>query len=372
MGYSIIDLFCGCGGLSCGFVQEGFDILAGVDFYKPSLETFAVNFPGAMTFQEDITSLRPEALRERMALKRGELDCLIGGPPCQGFSKNVPATQRSMNDPRNILMRVFLNFVREFQPKVLLIENVSEVVNAYEQSISRYILAELCSMGYQVKLQTLNAAQYGVPQLRRRAFFLASRCNGIFFPAPTHDALIKTPQHSPICAEPMQPFVSVWNAIRDLPSMKAGEGQPFCAYTEQNTSAFLWEVRGKQNEVSDHQARSLTQIQMERIACLGEGQGLKDLPDHLRPKSGYSGAYARLFPDEPARTITRWVFHPGSGRFVHPYDNRVITIREAARLQGFPDWFFFTGSYIQKSHQVGEAVPPLLVRHLARSLASAL
>jgi DNA (cytosine-5)-methyltransferase 1 len=102
------------------------------------------------------------------------------------------------------------------------------------------------------------------------------------------------------------------------------------------------------------------------------GEGVDALPKHLRPRSGYSGAYARLIPGEPARTITRWVFHPGSGRFYHPYDNRVITIREAARLQSFPDWFAFEGTYIQKSHQVGEAVPPLLAQAFAAEVKKAL
>lgn len=124
----------------------------------------------------------------------------------------------------------------------------------------------------------------------------------------------------------------------------------------------------------DHVARPLRKTQLERVKHLepGKGEGYKSLPIHLRPRNGYSGAYGRLIPNEPARTITRWVFHPGSGRYYHPFDNRVITIREAGRLQSFPDWFVFEGSYIQKSHQVGEAVPPLLAQAFAEKVHSLL
>jgi len=373
--FRIVDLFCGCGGLSCGFVQEGFEIMAGIDTNTIALKTFSQNFHNAMAVNADLSLLDPADLRAKLRLEPGELDCLVGGPPCQGFSKNVPAAQRSLNDHRNRLMKVFLSFVKEFQPQSVLIENVAEILNAYNGVVSHEILETLENMGYKATVKIINAAQYGVPQLRRRAFFLARKIKPIVFPLPSYQT-----KSEPINLQPafdlfesrQKPYVTVWQAISDLPSLSSGGGNNPIEYQTPPTSDYQSLMRNGNQIVYDHVARSLTTIQLERINCLGEGEGMAQLPDHLRPQKGYSGAYGRLFPQQPARTITRWVFHPGSGRFYHPYDNRVITIREAARLQSFPDWFIFTGTYIQKSHQVGEAVPPFLTRQFARSIADAL
>jgi DNA (cytosine-5)-methyltransferase 1 len=369
----VIDLFCGCGGLSCGFTQEGFEVLAGVDINKQALTTFSHNFPQALAIPGDLSKLEPEWLRRNLNLEKGELDCLIGGPPCQGFSKNVPATLRSLDDPRNKLMEVYLSFVKEFNPKAILIENVAEVVKAYENTVSEDILVELGKLGYQAEVKALNIAEYGIPQLRRRAFFLASRVGPIKFPTASHTKDSPNKQLSfELFENTPKPFVSVWEAIGDLPSLESGEGQNPIKYQTFPQTEYQELMRNGDTLVYDHVARKLSPIQLERIKSLGEGEGMVNLPEHLRPLKGYSGAYGRLYPQEPARTITRWVFHPGSGRFGHPYDNRVITIREAARLQSFPDWFVFKGTYIKKSHQVGEAVPPLMGRKLARTISTTL
>jgi DNA (cytosine-5)-methyltransferase 1 len=259
-------------------------------------------------------------------------------------------------------MKVFLQFVDRLQPKVVVIENVAEVWRAYDGQVSKAVVARLEKLGYTVDAGVVNAAWFGIPQLRRRVFFVASRTRqDMRLPLATHAANGIQPHLSGLVA----PATTVWDAISDLPSMGDGCGTDPCNYAVPPTTHYQRALRNGDNTVHDHIARKLTSIQLRRIKHLGPGQGFKHLPDDVRPAKGYSGAYSRLIADEPARTITRWVFHPGSGRFIHPYDDRVITIREAARLQSFPDWFVFTGTYIQKSHQVGEAVPPLLARRIA-------
>jgi DNA (cytosine-5)-methyltransferase 1 len=359
---TVIDLFCGCGGLSSGFSQAGFKILGGLDKNDQALVTFQRNFPRAQAIAADLSQIGPDTVARQFGLRRGELDCLIGGPPCQGFSKNVPAADRFLDDPRNSLMRVFLDFVERLQPKFVLIENVAEVLRAYEGAVSSEITGRLNDLGYEVESAVLNSANFGVPQLRRRAFFLAGRTKRVaHLPSPTHVYKEFQPQLERL----FKKAVSVWDAIGDLPALEAGAGSDPCAYSKSPGSEFQHLVRNGDEHVYNHVARRLTPIQLKRIKCLGPGEGINDLPDEIRPAQGYSGAYARLRVEEPARTITRWVFHPGSGRFVHPTDDRVITIREAARLQSFPDNFVFEGTYIEKSHQVGEAVPPLLSKAIA-------
>jgi DNA (cytosine-5)-methyltransferase 1 len=369
----VIDLFCGCGGLSTGFKSEGFHVLLGADINPHALKTYSRNFPGAKTIESDLSTVDPKALLRGLALKSGELDCLVGGPPCQGFSKNVRAKDRYHSDPRNLLLLTYIEFVKAFKPKFVLIENVAEMMNAFKSSYTDQIVESLEKAGYGVESERLLAADYGVPQLRRRAFFFANRV-GAPITVPVAQRLRPKDRPGLFTKELPRGYVNVWEAISDLPPLEAGEGENPCEYAKEPTSEYQKGMRTKSRVVYDHVARRLTQPQLDRVRHLqpGMGGGVEELPNHLRPRSGYSGAYARLIPDEPARTITRWVFHPGSGRFYHPFDNRVITIREAARLQSFPDWFSFEGTYIQKSHQVGEAVPPLLAQAFAAEVRKSL
>jgi DNA (cytosine-5)-methyltransferase 1 len=370
---SLVDLFCGCGGLAWGFEEQGFTVLLGADVKSVALGTFARNFPQAIAMNEDLSRYSPRRLMEDLGLKSGELDCLVGGPPCQGFSKNVPARHRFLDDPKNQLVLTFLEFVKVFKPKVLLLENVAEMVNAYEQVYTSEALGLLERLGYEAGSTRLLATDYGVPQLRRRAFFFANRIGAsVRIPEPTYLA----PGENPglFNWETARRYVTVWEAISDLPPLKSGEGSSPCEYATEPKTEYQRQMRKGSTALYDHVARSLTKPQLDRVKHLrpGSGEGADALPMHLRPRKRYSGAYARLKPEEPARTITRWVFHPGSGRYYHPYDNRVITIREAARLQSFPDNFVFEGTYIQKASQIGEAVPPLLSQAFARETKSAL
>jgi DNA (cytosine-5)-methyltransferase 1 len=362
---SVIDLFSGCGGISRGFSSAGFDTLLGLDTDADSLTTFAGNHPRAQVLGGDIRDIPPSEVRAWLGLQREELDCLVGGPPCQSFSKNTPAKERFFDDPRNHLYRWFMDFVEEFRPRTVLVENVAELANAHNGFVREEILERLDALGYETIWRRLLAADYGVPQMRRRVFFLASRVGGgaLQFPSPTHRAPSKPPS---LLNE--DGYVTVKAAISDLPRLNHGEGQEPAAYRTPPTSAFQRTVRRDVKKVYDHVARKLAPAQLARLRAIQPGQRMKDLPDHLRPRSGYGGAYSRLSWEEPALTITTWVFHPGSGRFGHPEDDRTITMREAARIQGFDDAFRFHGSYNSKSRQIGNAVPPLLAKQLAQVL----
>lgn len=358
----VVDLFCGCGGMSWGAKRAGFNVLAGVDHDIAAIDTYRRNFGEDAGYAVDLDHLSPKNFGEYSNLEPEELDLLIGGPPCQGFSKNVPRKFRYLEDSRNRLVRRFIEYAEYLRPRIIIMENVAEMKKSFDGAYTDEILERFTRAGYTVKVRVLFAPDYGVPQRRRRAFFFANRMDEkVIFPAATHfnggqDSLFAMNESS---------YTTVRGALGDLPSLNHGEGKSPMEYDKPPMGWFQTEMRRNSEILYDHVARKLADTQFERLASIRAGQGAKDLPEHLKPKSHFSGAYGRLEWDDLAPTITRWVFHPGSGRFGHPSDVRVITIREAARLQSFSDDFIFRGTYIQKSHQVGNAVPPLMMQAIA-------
>ncbi len=350
--------------MSWGLHKAGFNVVGAIDAWSIALKTFKHNHPNSLIFNGDIRKISPDIVMDQLHMKRGDLDVIIGGPPCQGFSKNVVAANRFLGDERNQLFNEYLHYVEAFFPKVVVMENVAELYNAYDGVVRTEIVARLEQMGYQVAVKVMFAPEYGVPQRRRRCIFLASR-TGIppVFPAPTHSEVsVKT------LFEDAEPYVSAWNAISDLPVLQNGEGAEQMAYDTPTTNAFQTFMRRDSPVLANHKTRELKDTQMQRVTALKAGQGIKDLPDHLRPKGGYSGAYGRLDFTGVAPTITRWVFHPGSGRYCHPREARLLTTREAARFQSFTDDFHFLGTFIEKAHQIGNAVPALLMYALAPAI----
>jgi len=375
MTQKIIDLFAGAGGLTTGFHLAGFESLCAIDSNQKALATYRHNYPNTKVIHQDIHKVNPSELRLWLGLQREELKALIGGPPCQGFSRNIPAGYRSLNDHRNQLYRTFLEFVQEFRPLNVIIENVPEILKAYDSLVKNEITEQLELLGYKVASASLNAANYGVPQTRSRAFFLASLDGPLRFPEPTYSGDIKSDyrakklsSHLTLLESNISPIVTVRDAIGDLPPLNAGqkygdEGYPFAAQ-----STYQAIHRNGSTRIVNHVARALSSVQMARVRLLQEGQDARDLPYELAPKKHYSGAYGRLYWDKPARTITRWLFHPGSGRFFHPTQDRTITIREAARLHSYPDNFHFVGTYTDMASQIGESVPPLLAKAIAECI----
>ena len=358
----VLDLFCGCGGLSAGVRDAGFQIIAGVDSNPQYIQTFVHNFPDSIAICSDLSRMHPSELLRKIGMAPGDLDLLVGGPPCQGFSKNVPRARRQVDSGDNLLVEVFLSYCEHILPRCVVMENVAEMRNGFGCHYTNKIISRLGDAGYQVVHGIHNAADYGVPQRRRRAFFVGRRDGEVRLPAAAYSAQKEgLPGIS-------KKHINVWDAIGDLRPLKNGEGVSPDIYASPPQSEYQERVRNKSNKVRNHVAKNLRPVQLSRISLLQPGQGVKDLPDELRPKAAYSGAYGRLKRDMVAPTITRWVFHPGSGRWGHPVDNRLITIREAARLHGFKDSFEFVGSYVQQAGQIGNAVPPLLAEKIAGSL----
>jgi DNA (cytosine-5)-methyltransferase 1 len=376
MMYKLIDLFAGAGGLTTGFHLAGFDSLCAIDIDAKALATYQHNYPNTKIINQDIRLIDPSQLRSRLNLQREELSVMIGGPPCQGFSKNVPAGERNLSDSRNQLYKTFLEFVQEFRPIYVVMENVSEILKAYEGVVKNEITKQLELLGYKVVSASLNAANYGIPQTRTRAFFIASLHKLPNIPQQTHypDNKSNGKTVSSCCSQlnlfesNISPIVTVRDAIEDLPPLDAGQEYIGEGYPSVPQSTYQSIIRTKSAKIVNHVARALSPIQTARVRLLKEGQDARDLPLELAPKKHYSGAYGRLYWDQPARTITRWVFHPGSGRFFHPTQNRTITIREAARLHSYPDNFHFLGTYTDMASQIGESVPPLLAKAIANSL----
>lgn len=368
MKYKVLDIFSGCGGMSWGLYKSGFEVVGALDNWAIALKTFGRNHPNAHIWEGDIREIDVNSVLSELNLKKGELDCIVGGPPCQGFSKNVPAIYRFFDDDRNQLFNNYLDYVEAIFPKVVVMENVAEIYNAFNGSIRTQIIDRLEKLGYEVSVKVLFGPDFGIPQRRSRCFFFASRTKQKpVFPTPTHNKVSVENLF-----ETSNKYISAWEAISDLPSLENGGGEMESNYNSTPSNNFQHFMRNGTVVLSDHKTRKLTDIQFKRICSISAGQGIADLPEEIRPKGGYSGAYGRLDFTNVAPTITRWVFHPGSGRYGHPRDNRLITIREAARLQCFTDDFNFCGTYIEKAQQIGNAVPSLFMYNLAPNIINCL
>jgi DNA (cytosine-5)-methyltransferase 1 len=398
--YSVFDAFCGCGGLSYGLGMTGrFHTLLGNDIKPEAGDTFQHNHellegvrPRAIV--QPIENLSADDVQQVLNEATGEpkhrLDCLIGGPPCEGFSQNRTQngtgtrTHKLIDDPRNDLFRWFVKLAAALQPKVVLIENVPDLVRHRDGETREEIIAALDEAGYRTAVRVLNAADYGVPQMRRRAFFLCQRKEdfaqtgiALEFPTPTH---VPYPLQHPSLLEASDwlpgdsgYWVSVREAIGDLPSATEHDNYDHAKahYPDAKLTAFRALMRNSQGVPFNHLARKLGKGGLSRLQAIRSGQTCAELPDDLRPKSHFHYSYTRLSWSEPARTITKFAYHVGSGQFGHPADDRAVTMREAARLQSFPDSFSFVGTNeIRKlSALVGSAVPPLLARALGQKLA---
>lgn len=372
MKLKVVDLFSGCGGFSTGFsMTSNFNVIAGNDIDNDCLTAFAINHPNAESWPGSIVDLDATHLLESLSLKRGELDVLIGGPPCQGFSRNRAYRHRYgrfVDDPRNYLFKEFLRFVETFFPRTVVIENVPDMVVKENGKFKLEILEALGALGYCFHFaEILNAADYGVPQRRRRAIICAGRDAPIAIPQPTHSSTADNDTLFPLDA-----WRTISEAIDDLPSLRGGEGTSPGPYSTAPNNSYQKMLREDAEEVTDHVAWKLSDVQSDRLSHLGPGEGVESLPQRLVPKSTYGSAYRRMSWDVPALTITTWMYHPGSGMYYHPEDHRTITLREGARLQSFPDRTTFIGGKVSRCRQVGNAVPPLLAFAIANELYSSL
>lgn len=364
---TVIDLFSGCGGMSWGFKKNGFEVLAGIDEWGMALETFKHNHPESKVYLSDIRNLDPSDVMKDLAISPGDLDVLVGGPPCQGFSKNQTAQVRFIDDPRNQLFKDFMHYVKVMRPKIVLMENVAEIYNAFDGRVRQEIIELFYDLNYTLNIKILNAAEFGVPQKRRRCFFLATQNKErVDFPMPTH--VLKKDDLTDLFNGELESFTSAWSAISDLPEPVELSISKVTRYKSKPQNSFQQWVRQDCESTTNHQKHKLSEIQQKRYDSLLPGQDIRHLPPEIKPKSGYSGAYGRLDLTCLAPTITRWVFHPGSGRYGHPRDSRILTMRESARLQSFTDDFEFIGSRTEIAGQIGNAVPPKLAFEISKQI----
>lgn len=341
-----IDLFAGCGGLSKGFMDAGFDIIVGVDNDKAALETFKKNHNGAEVLIADLSKQETFDKIKKIAGKRS-IDVIIAGPPCQGFSLSGP---RSFDDERNKLYLAVFKVVKQFNPKGFIIENVPGMATLYSGQIKEEILRRFRALGYNVECKVLCSVDFGVPQIRKRLIFMGVRKDIGEVKFPTE---IFTPETYRTCRD----------AISDLPSRINELGEEEDCYLSEPFTEYQRLMRKECKVLHNHVATNHTQMVKDTIALVPEGGNYKDLPKGVGESRKFNEAWTRYHGDKPSKTIDT-----GHRNHFHYQYNRVPTIRENARLQSFPDDFIFLGTRTQQNRQVGNAVPPLLGFHIAKAL----
>ena len=380
----VLDTFAGAGGFSLGFEQSGFKILGAIEVDKWACETFQFNHKNAIVIKEDITKLTDEQIKE--SFKNTQPQIILGGPPCQGYSIcNV--NNGDPKDPRNSLFEEFLRLGDIFQPELMIMENVPNLTNAKtgnSEKVIDIIVKELKNREYYVYKDILSANDYGVPQIRKRLFVIASKkplTNP--FPEPTHSldetsGLEKTP--------------NLWDAISDLNVISAREGAEESEYSNEIESDYQKKVRASSRKLYNHKAMNHTKRVVERFEAMTWGDSISDVPAHLKPliRNGngkisekvYDQNNRRMHPFKPCHTITASFY----ANFVHPYSHRNFTAREGARIQSFPDSYIFKGKptvvsqkllaregridekFLGQYNQIGNAVPPMLSKAIADNL----
>lgn len=365
---TFIDLFCGCGGFSLGMERSGLQCLAAIDFNPEAIAVFQHNFPKvSQALQKDLTQFSPAHLKK--LLGTDHVDVIVGGPPCQGFStaRQVDGAnhgERLKEDPRRHLYQEYLKYVEAFQPKVFVMENVLGIRSASGGEYFTRVQKEARAIGYRVHAQIEDCVELGLPQKRRRQLFIGTRLDLPDYFRPKIEPAPRATKHP-----------SLWEAIGDLPPVKAGEGEETTDYNMERRAAhvvrhgwrYLYEVLEVQRaaKLTAHRARPHSERDLRDFALLREGENSKEAMERgvkfefPYDKSSFKDRYTRQHRNEPCSTIVAHLSKDGL-MFIHPTQNRSLTPREAARIQSFPDWFEFP---IARTHQfrvIGNAVPPLV------------
>lgn len=386
---TMLDLFAGAGGLSEGLSEAGFHSLFASEIMPVYAETYRRNHPGAEVLTADIRTVDARKILTSLGLERGQLDLLAGGPPCQGFSINAPV--RSILDQRNHLFKEYLRFVDAFAPRAVLIENVPGLVSFEHGATLHAILDALAQLGYGADVRILGAAYYGVPQMRWRTIILGLRGKNLpssAFPEPVYHApirpnftttfdgqvLVKLP-----APEVSASFTTVEEAIGDLPPLVSGEkGTEVKDYVTDPSCDYQRRLRVGSVGVYNHEAPRLSKVNLERLKYIKPGGNWTDIPDELLPKGmqrankgDHTKRYGRVTADGLASTILTKC-DPHWGAYFHYNQERSFTVREAARIQSFPDHYVFTGAMAEQFAQVGNAVPPLLAESVGLTLKTVL
>lgn len=353
--YNIIDLFCGCGGFSLGFQQANFNIQLGIDLWQDATITYKRNFPHAVVLNEDIKNVSGKTISELLKIPADDIDVIIGGPPCQGFSVSG---KRNEDDPRNVLYKSFVQIVSDIKPKIFVMENVPGIIRLFNGKVLENIISDFSELGYNVSHSTLSADNYGVPQQRRRVFFIGinrekiSNTDEFIFPEHTNGNSTGVP------------LLTCKDAISDLDFVPddrvVGEDIP---YQLPAATAYQEQMRLGSTRLLNHTITLHTSRTKEIIAMVPDGGNYKTLPQELWSTRKVNIAWTRMDSKKPCFTIDT-----GHNHHFHYKANRVPTVRESARIQSFPDKFEFVGIKTSQLKQVGNAVPPLLAEAIAREI----
>lgn len=386
----VLDTFAGAGGFSLGFEMAGCEIVGAIETDAWACETFEFNHPEAIVIKSNIEEISDKKLKKLFL--GNEPDIILGGPPCQGFSicnKN----NGDPKDPRNSLFEEFVRLGKIFKPKIMIMENVPNLIKAKTKSnelVLDIIKNELSNLGYFVYSTILESVDYGVPQIRKRLFVIASSIElDKPFPEPTH-----SPSQGDLFSLSLKKTPTLWEAISDLPEIEAREGAEEMQYSSKPQNEFQKTLRKGSKKLHNHLAMKHSKRMVERFSAMKWGQSGSDVPDHLKPyKRNSNGIISdkvydqnnrRMHPDKPCHTIPASFY----ANFVHPYKNRNFTAREGARIQTFPDSYVFKGKptvvshkllaregrfdekYLCQYNQIGNAVPPMLAKAVADNILS--
>lgn len=372
-----MDLFCGVGGLSLGWMEGGkgrsMALMGAVDADVSLREAFAWNFPETRFLQHEFTdaleSNEASVIAEGAGVRPGDIDVLLAGPPCQTFSA---AGKRQLQRESWHAFHV-CDFAEYMQPRIVLIENVPEFSRAEEGRLLGRVRVRLSGAGYATEVVHLSAVDFGAPQMRTRCFTLGVH-KDLLWPGRQEFAaalVAATKPWLPADRDPTRQPTTTSEALDDLPALQAGDGEQAMTYTQPPKSVYQYYLRGVQTCLFNHAAGQHSPELLAAMATLKPGETPQDIPNHpLRRKDYFRGAYARLDPDKPSTTMTTQTQNAGSGRFTHYRDHRVLTVREVARLQGFPDRFRFFGTQADQRRHAGNAVPPLLVQAIKSAVLS--
>lgn len=351
-----IDLCCGAGGLAYAFELAGFDVALGVDIDKQALLTHKRNRPQTTLVEIDIQGLDKETIKGFLPKNKRNIEGLLASPPCKGFSQSNRRS-RTLENPLNLLYLQIMRIIKELQPKWFLIENVWGLQQVADGYVKDHIIGLGNSLGYQVVAEVLNAADFGVPQSRRRIFFVGTKHNGHFvFPMPN-----------------TFPYLSVKEAISDLPLLKNGENRCVLPYRLWGNCLTKYQTRmrgtNRKAFVSGNLVTRNNDLVLKRYKHIPPGGNWKNIPPHLmrnyRDRTNcHTGIYRRLRWDTPSVVISNF----RKNMLIHPEQDRGLSLREAARLQSFPDSFIFEGCIGSQQQQVADAVPPLLAYELAKAI----
>ncbi|GAA9929852.1 DNA cytosine methyltransferase [Helicobacter pylori] len=341
--YKVADIFCGAGGLSYGFsMHPYFELIWANDIDKDAILSYQANHKKTQTILCDIMQLNCHNL------PCVSIDILLGGPPCQSYST---LGKRKMDEKAN-LFKEYLRLLDLVKPKMFVFENVVGLMSMQKGQLFKQICNAFKERGYILEHAILNALDYGVPQIRERVILVGALKS------------FKQKFHFP---KPIKTHFSLKDALGDLPPIQSGENGDTLGYLKNADNVFLEFVRNSK-ELSEHSSPKNNEKLIKIMQTLKDGQSKDDLPKNLRPKSGYTNTYAKMWWEKPAPTITRNFSTPSSSRCIHPRDSRALSIREGARLQSFPDNYKFCGSSSAKRLQIGNAVPPLLSVALAHAV----